>query len=695
MKLSILPLLLITSFTLYSQEIIEPGEDIMGAFNAPGTECYELFIEEAGEYLLSYNLMNVNIKVIYNGQELFSDYMAIFATDPKKAQIIFQNPGTYQICFSTTGTMAVYQCRIVKADNIVPGEAIPVKYGEYVLKEISADDSPVNYSFSGKADDKIRIGISGMFVANLKITSPSKTVLYDQSFAAPPPNGLKLDFELEENGDYLITVTPGWGFQQYSLSLYLLEPVQASFIKFNELYAGALANFGVNYLRFYACTGDTLQINYTGSTAYTTMQVITPGGETVICKDIIDENHIAHTLPVEEDGTYVVVISYDMQGILGYGLSVEMKPEFYKLSRFIIREMAHLYKKVYSFHASRNDILRIGLDLPSRILELKDPGGEIILRLDSTSSDNDKSLSFNEITLESTGIYLITIWHDFTGYSPVEMRFCASLVPEPSVIEIDNMYHISVPPYHRYPYSFNAEADHVIRIILPEASPMVTPAGDVITVNTGKTHMVQQSGNFTISAINSLTVTAETDILLKTIVPPENAVPLEIGKIFKDNIELYETPSIVYNGIAGDTVFVQAEIKELILSPNVGNIINTPSWLYVTRPSGGLLRIEGKPTGRISDNGYLITYSFKKNIILDQSGNHFMTLCMDKEVTENTVDVTMRIDRGGASIEVPFGTYSDYEVPGNYYCSVPQGLEKLFVILKRSNNIGYDQTWHG
>jgi hypothetical protein len=357
--------------------------------------------------------------------------------------------------------------------------------------------------------------------------------------------------------------------------------------------------------------------------------------------------------------------------------------------------MAYLYKKVYSFYASQDDILRIGLDLPSKVMELQDPWGEIILSLDSTASDNTKTLTFQEITLESTGKYLITIWHDFTAYSPVEMKFCASLVPEPVIIEKDNIYPIAVPPYHRFPYAFDAETDHVIRLVFPEASTMVTPAGGIITVNTGKTHLVEKAGTFTISAINYLTDLAEEDVWVKTVVPPESAVPVEIGQVYEDDIEMYEAPSVVYNGLAGDTVFLQTEIKELILSPDVNNIINTPSWIYVTRPSGRLLRIEGKPTGRISDNGYLITYSFKKKFIIDQTGKHFMTLCMDKGVTENPVNVTMRIDQAGALIEVPFGIYSDYELPGNYVCSVPQGLETLFVILKKSNHIGYDRTWLG
>lgn len=568
MKTLFLSFLLISSLALYSQETIKLGEDVMNTFDTPGTECYDLTIEEAGDYLLYYNLMDVTIKVIYDGQEPFSDYMATFAVSPKEEQITFQNTGTYQICFSTTGTMAVYQCRIVKAGDSGPGESIPLQYGEYVIKEITADNSPINYFFRGSENEKIRIGISGMFVANLKITSPANTILYDQSFAEPPADGLKLDFELEETGDYLITITPMMSYLQYSLSLYLLEPVQASFIAFNELSGGVLVNFGVDYYHFYAYAGDTLQINYTGSTAYITMQVKTPGGEIINCDEIIDESHLVHTLGIEEDGTYVIIISYNMQGFLGYGLTIdlEFESEPYELGTLIIKELALKYKKVYSFHASQDNILRIGLDLPSKFVELIDPGGNILFSLDSTAGAYNQTVTFKEITLDSTGEYLISLWHDHTAYSPVEFKFCASLVPEPEIIDKDSVYSITVFPYRRLPIAFNADAGEVVRLGFPTSSAMVTPAGDTVILNTDDAFLLPQAGTYIINVFNYSTDPVQLEIWVKTAVPPQ---------------------------------------------------------------------------------------------------------------------------------EISFGIITDYEVSGIYTCTVPPGLDNLFVIVKKSSHIGYDGTWRG
>ena len=698
MKLSLLTLLMITSYILYGQQTIELGQDVMGTFSSDSIECYELTIEESGEYTLTYNLLDATITILTSDeQELFSDYMNYFTPTPNEEQITLQNAGTYQLCFSRGGTTSMYQCRIDKTDSIGFDEVIPLQYGEYLLNETAINYSTITYSFNGQENEKIQIGIGGIFAANLTITSPTEAVLYNQSFETPPESGLKLEFDLEEAGEYLIKITPLWSNLQYSLSLYLLEPVRATSVQFNvnQPYGGVLVNFGVNYYKFYAYTGDTLQLNYTGSTAGITMQIITPGNEIIHCNDTIDEIHLVHTLNIEEDGTYVIIVNSDLQGVFTYGLSVDITPKPYELGTLIIKEIAHLYKKIYSFNASQNDILRIGIDLPSKVVELIDPGGTIILSLDHTASANIKTDTFKEITLNNTGEYIITIWHDFTGYSPAIMKFCASIVPQPVTMKKNSIYDIPVPPYQRFPYAFDADINDVVRLGFPFASTMLTPAGDTVTVNTGTSYIVQQKGTHTISHTNYLTDSSKVGVWVNTVVPPDSAAPVEIGEVFFEHIEMYETPSIVYNGISGDTVFVQGEITELILSPNVTNIKNTPCWLYISKPSGELIRVEGKPLGRICEDGYIITYSFKKKFILDSDGEYFMTACIDKDASINLTNVTLRIDKEGEQIEVPFGTYSDYELPGVYACSVPDGLDQLYVIVKKSNCVGYDATWQG
>ena len=61
MKLSFFSLLMITSYILYGQQTIELGQDVMGTFSSDSIECYELTIEESGEYILTYNLLDATI----------------------------------------------------------------------------------------------------------------------------------------------------------------------------------------------------------------------------------------------------------------------------------------------------------------------------------------------------------------------------------------------------------------------------------------------------------------------------------------------------------------------------------------------------------------------------------------------------------------------------------------------------------
>ena len=567
MKQILLSLFILTSCTLYGQQTIDLGQDVMGTFESENIECYELTIEEPGEYILTYNLWDATISLLNaDEQELFSDYMATFEASPKEEHITFQNTGTYQLCFSRGGETSMYQCRIVKNDNTDPDEAIPLEYGEYIIKELSVDGSAVTYSFNGNESNKIRIGITMIFGVSVTLTSPSDNVVYDQSYEIPPSDGLKLEFDLEETGEYLITITPLSTYLQFTLSLHLLEPVQASDIQLNEPYGGTLGNFGVDYYQFNALAGYNLLLSFAGSTAGITVQVITPGNETIICNGTIDEVHIAHALNITEDGLYLIIISADLQGINAYGLTVGIIPENYLPGTLIIKELTPEYKDVYSFSASQNDILRIGLDLPSKVVELKDPDGDIIFSLYDNESENIETDIFEEITLESDGEYIITLWHAYTEASPVEMKFCASIVPQTFIMEKDNPYSITVPPYQRLPFAFNADAGEMVSLGFPSASVMLTPGGDNISFSFGEAFLLPETGTYSINLFNYSTEPDELEIWVNNEIPPT---------------------------------------------------------------------------------------------------------------------------------EIPFNTYTDFVVSGIYSCTVPDGLDQLFVIMKKNNCIGYDATWYG
>jgi hypothetical protein len=704
MKLSASTLLLFISCALYSQQVINLGQDVMGTFSSGDTECYELTIEEAGEYVLTYNLWDATITVSTSGgQQLYTDYMATFSQSPKE-QLLSLSPDVYQICFARGGETSMYQCRIVKKSQ-TPGDPVPLEYGDYATKELSVDGIPATYFFNGSTDEKIRIGFSTIFGVNIRISTPSETILYDQSFQTPPSDGLKLEFDLEETGKYLVAITPLNIYLQFSISLYLVEPAEAEYALFNESYGSTLVNFGLKYYRFTAYEGDTLRINYSGSTAGISIDVISPVLDTIKCDENIGETTISQSIIIDEDGTYLIVIDSDLQGLLSYGLSIDINPEEYEPGTLIIKERGHLYNKPYSFFASSDDLLRIGLNLPSKRIQLKDPDGTVIYELDMSGSPIKDTLSFTEIRLEKTGEYLLTPWHDFAEYSPVIMKFCASVVPVPQTIESDHFYEISVPPYQRWPYSFEAVPGQVFRFGFPDSSLFAGPGINPVIVNRGTSYLIQQSGTYIISANNYCTDSLRKTVWVNTIVPPADAAPVEIGQVFDQSIEMFEAPSIVYNGLANDTIFVQGKITEYLLTTDLEDIIYTPCWLYITLPSGKVLRTEGIPTASAADNGYHITYSLNKAMVLDRDGDCIITACLDKEVTVNQTDLWLRIDKEIEQIEVPFGTCFDYEMPGTYVCSVPEGLEELYVIVKKNTNIssvwrGFvvlkygDQSWH-
>ncbi|MEE4114738.1 MAG: T9SS type A sorting domain-containing protein [Marinilabiliaceae bacterium] len=330
MKLTAFALLFFFTIALCGQQTIDLGQEVMGTFTSGDTECYELTINEAGDYILTYNLWDATMSVInHDQQEIFSDYMLTFEASPRSHELTFSTSGTHQICFSRGGETAMYQCTIVKK-SIGPTDPITLIYGGYATRDLSVDGSAASYLFTGNENDKIRIGLSMIFAVNVKITAPSESILYDQSFETPPSDGLKLEFDLEESGDYLITITPLLTYLQFTVSIYIIEPVFASEILFDESYGGTLVNFGIHYYQFYAYNGDTLKINYDGSSEGITMEVITPGNEIITCNDSISEVHIDHTLNIEEEGTYVIKINSSLQGFSTFGLIVELKPEPYE-----------------------------------------------------------------------------------------------------------------------------------------------------------------------------------------------------------------------------------------------------------------------------------------------------------------------------------------------------------------------------
>jgi len=704
MKYSVSVLVVFISCALYSQPAINLGQDVMGTFSSGDTECYVLTIEEAGEYVLTYNLWDATISVSTSvGQQLFTDYMATFSQSPKE-QLLSLSPDVYQICFARGGETSMYQCRIVKKSQ-TPGEPVTLEYGAYATKELSVDGLPANYSFNGSTDEKIRIGFSTIFGVNIRISTPSETILYDQSFQTPPSEGLKLEFDLEETGEFLVTITPLNIYLQFTISLYLVEPAEAEYAIFNKTYGGTLVNFGLKYYRFTAYEGDTLSINYSGATAGISIDIISPVPDTIKCDETIGETTISQSIYIEEDGTYLIVIDSDLQGLLSYGLTIGINPEKYEPGTLIIKARGHLYNKPYSFFASKDDLLRIGLNMPSKLIQLKDTDGTVIYDLDMAGSPINDTLTFKEIKLEKTGEYLLVPWHDFTEYSPVIMKFCASIVPVPKTIDLDHVYEITVPPYQRWPYSFESASGQVFRFGFPDSSLFEGPGINPVIINRGTSYLIQQSGTYTISANNYCTDSLRKPVWVNTILPPADAVPLEIGQVLNQEIEMFEAPSIVYSGLANDTIFVQGEITEYVLTTDLEDIFYTPCWLYITLPSGIVLRTEGIPTTSEAESGYQITYSLKKALVLDRDGECIITACLDKEVTEYQTDLWLRIDKEIEQIEVPFGTCFDYEMPGTYVCSVPEGLEELYVIVKKNTNLssvwrGFvvlkhgDQSWH-
>lgn len=679
---------------LFGQQTLELDKVLMGSFTDGDTECYNLVITEPGAYMVTYNLMDATVTLTNSAnQTLYTDYMSFFGSEPKEELITLENAETYKVCFSKNGATSMYQIKIKKANG--SGEVKALTYGDYILEQVVLDDTKIDYSFQGKTSEKIQIGFSGGFSGNLKITSPNNTVLFEQSYETPPNDGLILDFVLSESGEYQIEVSPLFSTTPYTISLYLIEPVTPKHIELHTTYGDVIANRGVKYYRFYACADDSLQFNYHGATEYVSVDITSPSGTVINCNNCIDEIHLAHTLYINQEGFYIITIKSSLQGFLTYDFSLEIRSEDYEPGTLIIEDIAYMYKKVYSFEASENDLLRIGLDLPLKYVELEDPDGSIVLKMDSSSHNQIRNDVFREILLTKTGQYVICIWHKSHINTPEIMKFCASIVPGSSEIIKDSVYSITVPPFQRIPLTFSMDKGEVIRSGLPDGTVLTKQESETLEINYGETYLESINTTVSLNLVNTNTESTHPDFWIKTVVPPLNASPLEIGGTFSTTIENFESPGVIFSGTENDTVCIQAQVTELITSPDENNTLPSVTWFYLTYPDGITTRQLFKTVGSIEKNGYNITYSTQRNIVLLERGEYCFTIAFDKEVTENISNCEIKIKHGIEDTEIPFGIETTYDVPGNYNCTIPNGLEKLFVIVKKKTHSDYDNTWKG
>jgi hypothetical protein len=166
-------------FSLLGQQTIQLGQDVMGSFASSKSECYSLPINQPGNYLLKYNLWDATIALLDpDSVNVFSDYMATMDESFREKQLTLQDTGSYQLCFSTSGMVAMYQGRIDLVDSSYY-EPIPLQYGD-VVNEISSERTIYSYIFNGSEGEKVRIGFSLLF-GSLKITDPNGSELFNQS----------------------------------------------------------------------------------------------------------------------------------------------------------------------------------------------------------------------------------------------------------------------------------------------------------------------------------------------------------------------------------------------------------------------------------------------------------------------------------------------------------------------------------
>lgn len=681
---------------LVGQQTIEPDQVIMGSFTEGDTECYNLVITEPGDYILTYNLMDATVTISDSiDQTLFTDYLSFFGAEPKEETVSLEKKGTYKVCFLKNGVSSMYQFKINRSGGSGTSEAVLLNYGDYDLQQSVLDNTVIQYIFNGKTNEKIQIGISGAFTATVKISSPDNNVLYNESFNTPPEDGLLLQFDLTETGKYKIELTPLFSSMQFLISLYLIEPKVSTGIEFNKTYAGAIVNKGIDYFSFYAYPEDTLLLSYIGATENLTVDIETPDGSIINCDNIIDEVHLEETLIIEQEGSYLMSIKSGIQGFSTYQFDLDIKPVPYELGTMIIRDMAYLYKKIYSFQASEDHLLRIGYDMPFKNLELKDPDGSIVFKIDSASNNQISDDIFNEVQLSKTGNYTISVWHTSKLNASETMKFCASIVPDPQLMTKDSAYQLEIPPYQRIPLTFNMIKGHVFRSGFPDGTVLDRSYDGMLETMYGHTYLETKDRTINASLINTSTEDESIDYSVMTIVPQKIPVQINVGDTLSCTMEGFESPGFVMSGITDDTIFIDAEISELISSPNENNIVSANSKLYLTTPSGETQKVDGISSGSVTSEGYLIRHSLKKGYILPEDGEYYITVCLDKLISESSAECKLTLGSTLEDQKIQFGTETPYEYSGTYKCTVPEGIDQLIVVVKKNNHIGYSNTWKG
>jgi hypothetical protein len=581
-------------------------------------------------------------------------------------------------------------------NQIQSSQNISLAYGDFI-SDMNMGDQAVVFVFDGQSNDKIRLGCS-FFFSRLQVFAPSGQKLHDQQYETTPEQGLVLEFALNETGKYLISLTPQMGFVQYMFGLYLLEPFSSINIEYNESYSSSLKNWERKYYAFHGTAGDPLELQFNGYTFNQAIYLITPSGNILNKGQQTEEFEMNWNVSLSETGQYILVLNSGLGATIDYTIflgnssgPVETIP--YSPGTLLNQMMERMKPNHYVFQGKSGQTLRIGLELANAVLELRAPSGKLLLSADHSDAFDFNFQLIEEVELPENGEYRCTIWHNYIAAQQSNMRFCASIVPDPLDIETDSIYYFQSPAFHRTPFSFFAETGHVLRIKIPLFTTLRHPSGKESVPASGALLEIIESGTyvFDITSMNDEMV----EFWVNKVAPPAQFTEVELGEQFSEMLQFYETKSIQYQGNKGDTIFLQGNMVELVLNPSVSNLKPSVTYLYITDPSGKVTRLKGEPRGVMQQYGYAITYYFKQELIFDLTGSYTFTVVMDKVVLRNPTLVNLRIDKSGERMEVPFNVESDYELPGIYWCMVPAGLDEMFVLVRKNNTIGYDATWRG
>lgn len=571
-----------------------------------------------------------------------------------------------------------------------------ISYGD-LITDMSMGDQAVEFSFTGTKNEKVRLGCS-FFFARLQIQAPSGSMLYNQELETTPEQGLVLEYILNESGTYIIRLMPQMGFLQYTLGLYLLEPYVSIPIVYSESYSASLKSWEQKIYRFQGAAGDQLKLQFSGYTQDLSLYLLSPSGQKLENGQERTDFEINWDITLNENGPYLLVLHSALASTIDYALflgltngAIETTP--YTPGVLLNQLVERMQPLHYVFQGKSGQLLRIGLELANAGLELRAPSGVLLLEIDHTDPFDFTPQVLEEVELTENGEYRCTVWHNMQAQNSIPMRFCASFVPDPRAVQTDSIYHYLSPAFHRTPFSFKVEAGEVYRIKIPVLTTLYHPSGVTSVPAQGALLEVTESGSyvFDITSVNDETV----EFWVNKVAPPKEFITLKIGEQYNEMLQLYETKSVQFHGTKADTVFLQANMVELVLNPSLGNLKPASAWLYLTNPQGKVSKMKGEPRGVMQQYGYAITYYFKQQLTFPMDGPYTFTLVMDKVVIRNPTMVNVRIDRSGERMEVPFNIESDYEVPGMYWCEVPDGLNELFVLVKKNNTIGYDATWRG